>query len=77
VLYQFKYGAMNIYDRHGNYIVNSQGSYEVARNLKGLSYERGWLKSADNLGASPFKRDISNDNHFQPKQISLDSPFKY
>jgi hypothetical protein len=35
VLYQFKDGAMNIYDRHGNYIDDSQGSYEVARKLKG------------------------------------------
>jgi hypothetical protein len=35
VLFQFKYGAMNIYDRHGNYIVDSQGSYEMARKLKG------------------------------------------
>jgi hypothetical protein len=35
VLFQFKYGAMNIYGGHCNYIVNSQGSYEVARKLKG------------------------------------------
>jgi hypothetical protein len=35
VLFQFKYGAMNIYGRHGNYIVDSQGTYEVARKLKG------------------------------------------
>jgi hypothetical protein len=35
MLYQFKYGAMNIYGRHGNYIVDFQGSYEVARKLKG------------------------------------------
>jgi hypothetical protein len=34
-LCQFKYGAMNIYVRHGNYIVDSQGLYEVARKLKG------------------------------------------
>ncbi len=33
-------------------------------NLKGLPYERGWLKSAENLGASPFKRDLSNDTTF-------------
>jgi hypothetical protein len=33
-------------------------------NLKGLSYERGWLKPADNLSASPFKRDLSNDTTF-------------
>jgi hypothetical protein len=35
VLFQFKCGAMNIYGRHGNYIVDSQGTYEVARKLKG------------------------------------------
>jgi hypothetical protein len=35
VPYQFKYGAMNIYGRHGNYIADSQGSYEVARKIKG------------------------------------------
>jgi hypothetical protein len=28
-------------------------------NLKGLQYERGWVKSAENLGASPFKKDLS------------------
>jgi hypothetical protein len=33
-------------------------------NVKGLSYEREWLKPADNLGASPFKRDLSNDTTF-------------
>jgi hypothetical protein len=35
MLFQFKYGAMNIYGRHGNYIVDFQGSYEVAWKLKG------------------------------------------
>jgi hypothetical protein len=35
VLFQFKYGALNIYGRHGNYFVNSQGSYEVAGKLEG------------------------------------------
>ncbi len=35
VLFQFKYGAMDIYGRHGNYIVDFQGSYEVARKHKG------------------------------------------
>jgi hypothetical protein len=35
VLLLFKYGAMNIYGRHSDYIVDSQGSYEVARKLKG------------------------------------------
>ncbi len=35
MLFKFKYGAMNIYGRYGNYIVNFQGSYEVAQKLKG------------------------------------------
>jgi hypothetical protein len=65
---------MNIYGRHGKYIVNSQGSYEVAWKLKGLSYEKGWLKSVDTLGASPCKWDLSNNTTFL-QQISLDSPF--
>ncbi len=39
-------------------------------NLKGLSYERGWLKSADNLGASPFKRDLSNDTTFSQTNLA-------
>jgi hypothetical protein len=34
------------------------------RNLKGLWHEIGWLKSAENLGAFPFKRDLSNDTTF-------------
>jgi hypothetical protein len=29
------YGGMNIYVRHGSYVVSSQGSYEVACKLKG------------------------------------------
>jgi hypothetical protein len=44
-------------------------------NLKGLSYKRGWLKSAENFGASPFKR-IYRMIPLSAKQISLDSPFK-
>jgi hypothetical protein len=36
-----KYGATNIFVRHGNYSVNFQGSYEVAWKLKGpLTGER-------------------------------------
>jgi hypothetical protein len=41
------------------------------RHLKGLSRERGWAKSAENLGASPFKIP------FSAKYISLDSSFKH
>ncbi len=35
LLFQFKYGAMNINGGHGNYIVDFQGSYEVAWKIKG------------------------------------------
>jgi hypothetical protein len=55
---------MNINGGHGNYIVDFQGSYEVARKLKEPLRERGWLKSVDNLRASPFKRDLSNYTTF-------------
>jgi hypothetical protein len=30
-----KYGAINIYFLHGNYVADSQGSYKVARKIKG------------------------------------------
>jgi hypothetical protein len=47
---------MNIYVRHGNYSINFQGQYEVARKLKGPYYKRDdRLKFAENLSASPFK----------------------
>jgi hypothetical protein len=45
-------------------------------NLKGLSIERGWKKSAENLGTSPLKRDYSLIP-LSAKSISLDSPFKW
>jgi hypothetical protein len=77
VLFQFKYGALNIYGRHGKYIVVCQGTYGVEWKLKGpLIYERGCLKSADNLGASPFKRDLSNDTTFSQTDLAGHSPFK-
>jgi hypothetical protein len=34
------------------------------RKLKDLSHERGWVKSAGNLGAFPFKRVLSIDTTF-------------
>jgi hypothetical protein len=70
VLFLFKYGAMNVYGRHGNYSVNFQGSYEVARKLKGPLIKRGWLKSANNLGTSPFKRDLSNDTTYSQTNLA-------
>jgi hypothetical protein len=43
--------------------------------LKGLLPERGWVKLAENLGTSPFKRDYQLKT-LSAKFISLDSPFK-
>jgi hypothetical protein len=41
-------------------LLNFQGQYEVIRKLKGPFYKRDdWLKSAENLGASPFKWDLN------------------
>jgi hypothetical protein len=47
-----------------------KGPTRCCGKLKGLLVERGWLKSADNLGASPFKRDLLNDTTFS--QTNLD-----
>jgi hypothetical protein len=52
-----------------------KGSTRWRGNLKGLWYERGLLKSGENLGASSLRETY----RFKPllaKQISLDSPFK-
>jgi hypothetical protein len=70
-----KDGATNIFVRHGNYSINSQGPNKVARKLKGISLEKGCTKSAENLGASPLKRDLLVDTTFS-QTILLDSPFK-
>ncbi len=42
-------------------------------NLKGLSHERGWVKSEKKFGASPFK--TYRMTLLSAKSISLDSPF--
>jgi hypothetical protein len=73
---QFKYGAVNDSVRHGNYIVNSQGSYEVAQKLKeSLTWECigkiRWKISAP-LPLRQTYRLIP----LSAKSISLDSPFK-
>ncbi len=39
-------------------------------NFKGLSYERALLKSVENLGVSPFKRDLSNDTTFSQTNLA-------
>jgi hypothetical protein len=43
----------------------------VTQKLKGLLHEKDRVKSSKNLGASPFKRDLSVDNIFS------DSLFRY
>jgi hypothetical protein len=40
------------------------------RNLKGLSLERGQTKSAENLGASSLKRDLSIDITFSQTNLA-------
>jgi hypothetical protein len=42
----------------------------MALKLKGLSLERRWTKSAENLGASPFKRDLSIDTTFSQTNLA-------
>jgi hypothetical protein len=39
-------------------------------NLKSLSLERGWTKSAENLGASMLKRDLSVDTTFNRTNLA-------
>ncbi len=47
-----------------------KGSTRWLRNLKGLSYERVWVKSAENLGASPLKTDLSIDTSFSQVHLA-------
>ncbi len=39
-------------------------------NLKGLSHERWWIKSAENLGATPYDRDLSIDITFSNTNLA-------
>jgi hypothetical protein len=61
---------MNVSVRLDNYIVDSQGSYKVAQKLKELSHERVWVKSAENLNASPFRRDLSINATFSQVHLA-------
>jgi hypothetical protein len=73
---QIKCGAMNISFRHDNYLVDSQGGRtRWRRNLKGLSHERVWVKSAEHLEASPL-RETYRLIPLSAKSISLHSPLK-
>jgi hypothetical protein len=75
-LFQFKHGAMNIYGRHGNFIVNSQGSHEGVLKLKGpLIWER-MVKNQLTISAPLPLREICRMILLSAKQILLDSPFK-
>ncbi len=40
------------------------------RNLKSLSDERGWVKSAENLSASPFQTNVSSDTIFSQVYVA-------
>jgi hypothetical protein len=68
-----KYSATNIFVQDPDYSVNFQGPYKVAQKLKGLSLERGWTKSAEILGASHLKRDLSVDTTFSQTNIANQS----
>jgi hypothetical protein len=36
-----------------------------------VSHERGWAKSAENVGASPFKSDLSIDTTFSQAHLAV------
>jgi hypothetical protein len=48
----------------------SKASTRWRRNLKGLSLERGWTKSAENIGASPLKRDLLVETTFSHTNLA-------
>jgi hypothetical protein len=50
--------------------VISKACMRWRRNLKGLTLERGWTKSAKNLGASLFKGDLSIDTTFSQTNLA-------
>jgi hypothetical protein len=61
--------------RGKNYLLKFRILYAMAVTGKGprpLSYERGWAKSAENLGACSLKRDLL----YETTSILLDRPFK-
>ncbi len=62
---------MNTYVRYGSYIVDPQESSEVARKLKGpLTLDVEGVKSAENLGGSPSKRDLLIDTSLSPVNLA-------
>jgi hypothetical protein len=72
---QLKNGAMNLsYVRHDNNIVIPNGRTRWRGNLKGLSHDRGQVKSAENIGGSLFKRDLLTP--LSAKSILLESPLR-
>jgi hypothetical protein len=42
----------------------------MALKLKGLSHERWWTKSAENLGATPYDRDLVIDITFSRTNLA-------
>jgi hypothetical protein len=57
---------MKIYVRHGSYYILSISKVRLRwrGNLKRLSHEKGWIKSAENIVASHFKSVLSIDATF-------------
>jgi hypothetical protein len=47
-----------------------KGSTRWRGSLKGLSYERGLIKSVENLGVSSFKRDLSIETTFSQTNLA-------
>jgi hypothetical protein len=67
--------AMNIYVRYGNFIVNSQGSYDVARKLKGpLSRER--IGKISKKIRCLSLQDLSNDTTFSKVHLAGQSLYQ-
>ncbi len=48
----------------------SEAPTRLRRSLKGLFHEKGWVKSAENLGASPFNRALSNYTTFSQTNLA-------
>jgi hypothetical protein len=69
-----KYGATNSFVRRGNYSVNFQGLYEVARKLKG-PLTRGDGQNQLKISAPLPERETYRLIPLSAGQISLDSPF--
>jgi hypothetical protein len=67
----------NIYVRHGNYLVDSQGLYKVVRKLKGLlSHEGRWVSQNERRAPLPLRKTYWL-TLLLAKSISLNNPCKW